>query len=180
MRCAISCSTVTLAALALGMLFTPSARSVDFDAQDVDESRFILVAASRSWDDHQFLILEQISDEQACWAESGEAPTTVNPLLLNFDFTGICGRSIDSNGYSLRVEDRDLALDYSLRVIRRGNDLRLVASSNTDFSGAPIEIGRSYGISPQGYSKIVLDPGWRLARRTFEGTLLGHIYITSD
>lgn len=179
MKRAIAGSLVALAA-ALGIALSPSARSVEFDAQEVDESRFILVAASRNLNDHQFLILEQISDEQACWAESGEAPTTVEPLLLNFDFTGICGRSIDSNGYSLRVDNRDLALDYSLGVRRRGNDLILVAISNSDYNAAPIEIGRSYGISPQGYSKIQLNSGWRLARRSYEDTILGHIYITSD
>ena len=30
-------------------------------------------------------------------------PTTVKPLLATFDFTGICGRYMDSNGYSVRI-----------------------------------------------------------------------------
>ncbi|MEO1131554.1 MAG: DUF3747 domain-containing protein [Cyanobacteria bacterium J06639_1] len=166
-------------ALAGAIAPTP-ARSVEFEAQAVDPSRFILVAASRNLNDHQFIILEQISDQQACWMESGEAPTAVDPLLLNFDFTGICGRSIDSNGYSIRVDGRDLALDYSLRVVRQGNQLILVAGSNNDFGADLIPLGRSYGISPSGYTKILLDPGWRLARRTYQDTLLGHIYITTD
>lgn len=169
------------AVIALAGAIAPiPARSVEFDAQAVDESRFILVAASRNFNDHHFIILEQISNRQACWMESGEAPTAVDPLLLNFDFTGICGRSIDSNGYSIRVDGRDLALDYSLRVVRRGNQLILVAGSNADFGADLIPLGRSYGISPSGYTKILLDPGWRLARRAYQDTLLGHIYITTD
>jgi hypothetical protein len=98
---------------------------------------------------------------------------------LNFDFTGICGRSTDSNGYSIRMNGEDLGLDYLLRVVERDGDLVLVGSNRRNLAAPTIEIGRTQGIS-NGFQKIVLNQGWRLTRRTYQGKALGHIYITSD
>jgi hypothetical protein len=50
--------------------------------------------------------LEQIPGKQKCWSESGSNPVMIDPLLLNFDFTGICRRATDSNGYSIRLDGR--------------------------------------------------------------------------
>lgn len=150
-----------------------------FDQQEVNQNRFIAVAAPIGQTRHQLLILEQISDRRACWQENSSSPTTVEPLLLNFDFTGICGRSTDSNGYSVRAGGQDLGLQFTLRVVRRDNDLVLVAVADRDRSLPQLEIGRANGVT-NGFVKINLNPGWRLARRTFQGQPLGHIYLTHD
>jgi len=150
-----------------------------FDNAEVNPDNFIAVAAPYGNNQHQLLIIEQISKKQLCWSESGSNPVNVEPLLLKFDFTGICGRSTDSNGYSIRMNGEDLGLEYLLRVVKRDGDLVLVGSNRRNLSAPPIEIGRTNGVS-DGFGKIVLNPGWRLTRRTYQGKPLGHIYITSD
>jgi len=118
-----------------------------FSKREVDTDKFITVAAPRGLSgSYQLLILEQISSSRPCWSATGSAPVEVDPLLLNFDFTGICGRSLDSNGYSIRMADEDLGLKYSLRVVNRDGDLVLVGVPNRGNTGT-LEIGRTYGIS---------------------------------
>ena len=150
-----------------------------FDTQEVTASNFIAVAAPYGNNQHQLLIIEQISNKRPCWSESGSNPVTVDPLLLKFDFTGICGRSTDSNGYSIRMAGQDMGLDYLLRVVERDGDLVLVGSHRVNRAIPDIEIGRAKGMT-EGFEKIVLNPGWRFTRRTYQGKALGHIYITSD
>ncbi|MGA1602775.1 MAG: DUF3747 domain-containing protein [Prochlorothrix sp.] len=152
-----------------------------FGQQEIaQQNRLVAVAAPvDGGSSHKLVIFEQVSDARACWSESGSNPTIVNPLLLTFDFTGICSRSIDSNGYSIRMAGEDLGLTYSLSIVRDGNDLVLVGKNPIRRSDPVIEIGRAYGLTSD-YAKIVLHPGWRFTRRTYEGTSLGHIYVTND
>jgi N-acetylmuramoyl-L-alanine amidase len=153
--------------------------AVAFDSREVDPSRFIAIAAPAGRSLHQLLILEQVNDSRACWQESGAAPAVVEPLLLEFDFTDICNRSTDSNGYSVRVGGDDLGWRYSLRVVKSDNDMVLVAVSNRDPSVPPIEIGRTNGLT-DGFARITLTPGWRMTQRVYEGEAVGHIYLTND
>jgi hypothetical protein len=150
-----------------------------FDNAEVKSDNFVLVAAPYGTNQHQLLIIEQISTKRACWNESGSNPAMVEPLLLNFDFTGTCGRSTDSNGYSIRMKGEDLGLDYILRIEERNGDLVLLGSNRRDLTAPAIEIGRTGG-NGNGFKKIVLNPGWRLTRRTYQGKPLGHLYLTTD
>jgi N-acetylmuramoyl-L-alanine amidase len=157
-----------------------TASATVFNQQEMDQRRVVAVAAPYAGGSaHQLLILEQISDARPCWNERGSNPTVVEPLLIDFDFTGICNRGTDSNGYSVRVGGEDLGWRYGLRLVRRDGDLVLVAVSNTDRSAPEIEVGRTRGL-PQGFSKIVLNPGWRLAKRAFNGEAQGHFYLTNE
>jgi len=177
-RLALIAATATSAAVNT-LAPVPPAAAAQFGQQEVDQNKFIAIAAPAGATSHQLLILEQISSSRACWSESGSAPTVVDPLLLKFDFTGICGRSTDSNGYSIRVADQDLGVQYSLRLVKQANDLKLMAVSNRDRSTPPIEIGRTQPIA-NGFTKIELNPGWRLTKRTYNGRTLGHIYLTNN
>ncbi|MBD1892763.1 DUF3747 domain-containing protein [Coleofasciculus sp. FACHB-SPT9] len=173
----------SIAALATVVLSTlsavnPSPAAV-FTQKEVEQGKFIAVAAPYGTNSHQLLILEQISDKRACWSESGDRPTAVDPLLLNFDFTGICGRSTDSNGYSMRMAGTDLGLKYSFNLVKRDGELVLVGTNFSDRTVPTIEIGRTNGLS-DGFMKINLDPAWRFAKRTYNGKTLGHVYLASD
>lgn len=150
-----------------------------FDTAEVNANNFIAVAVPYGNNQHQLLLIEQLSKQKACWNENGSNPVSVEPLLLNFDFSGICGRTTDSNGYSIRMNGEDLGLDYLLRIIERNGELVLVGSHRINRQAPDIEIGTTKGKS-NGFTKIFLNPGWRLTRRTYQGKALGHIYLTSD
>ena len=159
-------------------MILPNATAVEFDHTEVEQERFIAMAVPRAFG-YSLIILEQISDSQACWSERGSSPTVIDPLLVNFDFTGICGRATDSNGYSVRIGEQDLSLSHSLTVRSVEDEMFLVATSGANPEAPPIIIGRSYGMS-NGFTKIILEPGWRFTKRSYQGKTLGHIYFTSD
>ena len=72
-----------------------------FQAVPVDEAKFILVSAPIGQGERsQLNIYEQRTSKRLCFSVSGSAPAMVDPLLSTFDFTGICSRYIDGNGYS--------------------------------------------------------------------------------
>ena len=174
---------VRLAALATAAASTfslvPSAVASTFGQQEVDQNKFVAISVPRVGGSPQLVVLEQISDSQKCWKESGASPVTVEALLLNFDFTGICGRSTDTNGYSIRMAGQDLGLLYKLKIIKNNTEFMLVGVSNTDPNAPAIEIGKTHGIG-SGLTKIDLKPGWRFSKRTYDGKAVGHIYLTSD
>ncbi|MGB7443388.1 MAG: DUF3747 domain-containing protein [Coleofasciculaceae cyanobacterium] len=155
------------------------AMAATFGEQEVEQGQFIAVAAPFGRDSHQLLIIEQKSSARPCWSESGSNPVIVEPLLLNFDFSGICGRSTDSNGYSIRVDGEDLGLKYIMRVVERDGELVLIGSNPLDRNAPEIVIGKTFGLT-DGFAKIFLQPGWEFARRTYEGRTLGHIYLSGD
>lgn len=158
----------------------PAAAAALFNAVEVDQTKFVLVAApigdgSRA----QLNIYEQRSAARPCYAVDGAAPAVVNPLLVTFDFTGICNRFIDTNGYSLRVGGTDLATVYRLSVLRSGNDTILLASPSKAGAGPEMVVARTGGMA-SGFLQLVPEPGWRLMRRHFGNRALGHVYIYRD
>ncbi|MFB8790910.1 MAG: DUF3747 domain-containing protein [Potamolinea sp.] len=159
-------------------IFTPTTAGL-FNNVEVNGNNFVTIAAPYGDNLRQLLIVEQLSNKQACWSESGNKPINVAPLLMNFDFTGICGRITDSNGYSIRMKGEDFGLDYLVRLVERNGEMVLVGTHRLDPQAPEIEIGRTGGVG-QGFEKIILNPGWRLTRRTYQGKALGHIYLTND
>lgn len=166
----------TLAISSFGATFTPQpAQAALFGERAVAQDDFVAVAAPvGNTGRHQLLVLEQQSDRRDCWAENG---STVEPLLLNFDFTGICGRYTDSNGYSIRTGGQDLGVQYNLRTVRQGSDLVL--------QGVPflpnrptIELGRAPYSND--FVRIDLNDGWDFAKRTYQGRSLGHVYLSNQ
>jgi len=157
------------------------ARASIFGQQEVVQANFAAIATPFGTNQYNLLIVEQIPGQRQCWSESGSNPVAINPLLLSFDFTGSCRRSVDSNGYSVRINGQDYGLDYLLRVAQRGNDLQLLATPRigTGNTLPELVIGRTYGVTG-GYVKILLEPGWRFTKRTYQGQTLGHVYLTYE
>ncbi len=127
----------------------------------------------------QLNIYEQITDRRPCFAVSGASPARVDPLLGTFDFTGICTRYIDANGYSLRVGENDLATVYRISVVRSGNDNILLATPHRGKTGPEMILARTNGHAA-GFLQFTPEPGWRLKRRHFGTRALGHVYIYRD
>jgi hypothetical protein len=151
-----------------------------FGASDLDQGRFVIVSApigdgSRS----QLNIYEQRSEARPCFSVEGANPGQVNPLLATFDFTGICNRYIDANGYSLRIGGSDLATVYRLSVIRQDGDTQLLAIPTKSGVGPEMVVARAGGQAP-GFLLLVPEPGWKLMRRNFGGRALGHVYVYRD
>jgi hypothetical protein len=169
-----------LAGALLGGLSPGGARAQAlFQAGDLDQSRFVLVAAPIGKGERaQLNIYEQVRPTRPCFAIGEGRPAAVNPLLATFDFTGICGRYIDANGYSLRIGGTDLATSYRLMVSRSGNDTLLLAIP-TRGSGPEMVVARTGGIAT-GFLKFEFEPGWSLKRRQFGGRSLGHVYVYRD
>ena len=157
--------------------FSP-AKAATFDEQEVEQTQFIAVARPYGDNKYDLLIIEQIPDQQQCWSESGSNPVIVEPLLLNFDFTGHCKRSTDSTGYSIRIGGQDYGLDYILRVVERNGELVLIGTHRKDRKQPEIVVGRTRGFS-NGFLKIFLEPGWQFTKRTYEDKILGHVYFSS-
>lgn len=156
----------------------PAPGVIKFSHEEVDQSRYVALAMPLASGRYKLLVLHQISNARPCWSENGSNPVMIDPLLVNFDFTGICGRSTDSNGYSIRVAGEDLVMRYSLTIETRNGELMLIGRGR-DSSAPEMVIGRTYG-QATGFQKFILEPGWRLTRRSFNGKTLGHVYFTND
>ncbi len=177
-RCALGWIGVLAAALASP---SPSTAQALFGAGEVDPSRFLLVAApiGSSGERFQLNIYEQLKATRPCFAVGEGKPAAVNPLLSTFDFSGICSRFIDANGYSLRIGGSDLATSYRLSVVREGQDILLVARPTKSTTYGEMVVARTGGLG-SGFMKLELEPGWRLMRRQFGGRSLGHVYVYAE
>jgi hypothetical protein len=158
-----------------------------FSDMAVPNDRIIAIAAPYNEGLHQLLVVQQLGREQPCWQELpaisngtiANGTVAVEPLLGNFDFTGICGRSTDSNGYSIRLGNQDLGWRYSLQVEKQDDDLHLVGVATNNRKAPKLRIGQVGGWR-EGFVKIHLNPGWRMTQRTYLGEPLGHFYFTHD
>ncbi|MDY6782640.1 MAG: DUF3747 domain-containing protein [Cyanobacteriota bacterium] len=173
------------AALTVATLFNASlvqsASASLFNNTEVQQDRFVAIASPFGVERRRYslLLVEQVANTRPCWRESGSSPIRVDPLLLDFDFTGVCKRGTDGNGYSIRIDDEDFGGRYLLSIVRDGDDLLLVGSSIREPNTPPVIIGRTNGIA-DGHLKINLNPGWRFSKRTYQGQVLDHVYFTGS
>ena len=171
---------VFASALATGLPHSANAQGSVFTAADVDESQFVMVSAPiGKGESSQLNIYEQRTSARPCFAVSGASPAVVDPLLASFDFTGICNRYIDGNGYSLRIGGDDLGTRYRLSVVKTGSDIELLAVPTRDPSRPTMAVARSGGPG-NGFIKLNLEPGWKLMRRQYGKRTLGHLYVYRD
>ena len=171
---------VFASALATGLPQVANAQGSVFTAADVDESQFVMVSAPiGKGESSQLNIYEQRTSARPCFAVSGASPAVVDPLLASFDFTGICNRYIDGNGYSLRIGGDDLGTRYRLSVVKTGSKVELLAVPTRDPSRPTMVVARSGGPG-NGFIKLNLEPGWKLMRRQYGKRTLGHLYVYRD
>ncbi|MGB3296486.1 MAG: DUF3747 domain-containing protein [Phormidesmis sp.] len=177
-------TALTATAIVGSAIASTSALAQNYGQQSIPADRAVAIAEPvANGRFYRLLVLEQLSDQRACFAEQAGSPTVVEPLLLNFDFSGICGRRSDSNGYSVRIGNEDLSGRYRLQVTRRGSSLVLVALPGVlpgqDGDLPVLEIGRSNGVAND-FVKLTLEPGWQISRRTLNGSAQGHVYLSND
>ena len=168
-------ATVTLSSL---LPFNTPVKASGFQETAVEQTQVIAIARPYGEGKYDLLVIEQIPGKRECWAEKGANPVLVEPLLLNYDFTGICRRSTDSNGYSIRLDGNDLGLNYLLRVVPRDGELVLVGTPRGG-NYSEIVLGSTKGLA-SGFMKIILNPGWQFTKRSYEGKILGHFYFSAS
>ena len=162
----------------LAALPATGARGEDlFAAQPLQESNFAVLGRPVGREDWSLLVLEQLAAEPRCWTARPDG--LVDPSLNRFDFTGICNRFIDSNGYSLRIGGQDLASSYRLKLVQVGGELRLQASSVSAPTDLLVGRGRVPLRDRDGFVPLTLEPGWTLQRRTYQGRALSHVYLSN-
>jgi hypothetical protein len=149
-----------------------------FESAPVNAPSFAVLARPVGNSDWSLVVLEQLRARPFCWTPRPDG--LVDPTLNRFDYTGVCGRFIDSNGYSLRLADADLGPNHRLRVQQRGGELQLLAT--TPVQGGEVLVGR--GPLPRRdrdlFVALQLEPGWELRRRTFGERSLNHIYFSNS
>ncbi|MEB3263358.1 MAG: DUF3747 domain-containing protein [Synechococcus sp.] len=174
-------AALLLAGGGAALLASPAVHATSlFQVGEVQQDRFVLVSApigdgSRA----QLNIYEQVKATRPCFAVGAGKPAPVDPLLAQFDFTGICSRFIDANGYSVRVGDSDLGTVYRLSVIKANDDTLLMAIPTKAGAGPDMVVARTQGVG-SGFLKFELEPGWKLMRRHFGNRALGHVYLYRD
>lgn len=148
-----------------------------FNSAPVEANNFAVLARPVAADDWTLVVLEQLQPRPFCWTPRPDG--LVDPTLNRFDYTGICGRFIDSNGYSLRIGEVDLGHAYRLRLERRGNTLQLLAA--TASRGAELVVGRGTVVRRDRdlFVPLQLEQGWELRRRTFGDRSLNHVYFSN-
>ncbi|MFZ9952773.1 MAG: DUF3747 domain-containing protein [Vulcanococcus sp.] len=148
-----------------------------FSSRPLDGSRFAVLARPVGNNDWTLLVLEQIQAAPRCWEARSDG--LIDPALNRFDFTGICSRYLDSNGYSLRVGEEDLASRYRLRLEQRGTSLALLAMTPNDAATLLVGQGSVPLRDRDGFVQIQLEPGWQLERRVYGDRTLSHVYFAS-
>ena len=174
--------TVAAAGLALAATSAPTALAQGslFTAVPVELSKFVLVSAPIGQGERsQLNIYEQRTAKRPCFAVGAGVPAVVDPLLSKFDFTGVCNRYIDGNGYSLRIGGDDLGTRYRLSVVNTGRDIELLATPTRNPSQPTLLVARAGGAA-SGFILLKLEQGWTLKRRAYGKKSLGHLYVYRD
>jgi hypothetical protein len=177
-RTYLALAGLALAGSGTATALPPLARAAGlFQSSPVEPAHFAVLARAVGQSDWNLLVLEQIAAAPRCWTPLRDG--LVEPSLNRFDYTGICGRYLDSNGYSLRIGEQDLASSYRLRLQQQGNELLLQALSPNE--PTVLVLGRA--VVPrrdrENFVALQLDPGWELQRRTFGAQTLNHLYFAN-
>ena len=146
-----------------------------FDNAAIPQERFAVLAKPLGRDQWKLLVLEQIKTQPRCWGARQNG--LVEPSLNRFDFSGICKRYLDSNGYSLRSGGQDLGTRFRFRLKQSGASLRLEALDPQQ--RAPLLVGQARipRRDPNGFVPLQLEPGWALERRVYQRRQLNHLYF---
>ena len=148
-----------------------------FDSRPLEEERFAILAQPVGQDRWKLLVLEQIKTRPLCWEERRDG--LMNPSLNSFDFTGVCSRYLDSNGYSLRTSGTDVDRRFRLRL-NQSRDGLILQATNPD-RGSAFTVARANNVrrDKNAFVKLTLEPGWSLERRVYQGRTLSHVYFAN-
>ena len=149
-----------------------------FDSKPLKQDQFAILARAVGRDGWKLLVLEQIKARPLCWKD--QADGLVEPSLNSFDFTGICSRYLDSNGYSLRTAGEDTKKSVRLRLRQGRNGLELHALDPNRNTAVVVATAKQARRNKNAFVKLKLEPGWQLERRAYQGRTLSHVYFANS
>ena len=149
-----------------------------FESKPLKQDQFAILARAVGRDGWKLLVLEQIKARPLCWKD--QADGLVEPSLNGFDFTGICSRYLDSNGYSLRTAGEDTQKSVRLRLRQGRNGLELQALDPNRSTAVVVAKARQARRNKDAFVKLKLEPGWQLERRAYQGRTLSHVYFANN
>ena len=152
------------------------ARSI-FESKSLKQDQFAILARAVGRDSWKLLVLEQIKARPLCWKDQSDG--LVEPSLNSFDFTGICSRYLDSNGYSLRTAGEDTPKSVRLRLRQGRQGLELQAMDPNRSTTVVVAKARTARRNKDAFVKLKLEPGWQLERRAYKGRTLSHVYFAN-
>lgn len=171
-----------MAATALGLIGlgagVPGLTRALFDSRPLKQERFAILAQAVGNSRWKLLVLEQIKARPLCWEEREDG--LIKPSLNEFNFSGICSRYLDSNGYSLRTGGADSDKRYRLKLEQSGNRLVLVALEPDRGESTIVARANQMQRDKNAFVKLTLLPGWSLERRAYKGRTLSHVYFANS
>ena len=174
-RTYLRAASLTAVGLLTAGLPQESAARALFDSAAVAEKRFAVLAQPIGRAQWKLLVLEQIKAQPRCWRARQDG--LVEPSLNRFNFSGICKRYLDSNGYSLRSGGQDLGTRFRFRLKRSGTSLKLEALDPQQRASLLVGQARISKRDSNGFVALRLEPGWALERRVYQGRPLNHLYF---
>ena len=170
--------TGTALVLGAGSAALPGGTRSLFDSKPLNQEQFAILARAVGRDSWKLLVLEQIKSRPLCWKD--QADGLVEPSLNSFDFTGICSRYLDSNGYSLRTAGEDTQKSVRLRLRQGQRGLELQALDPNRSTAVVVARARQARRNKDAFVKLKLEPGWQLERRAYQGRTLSHVYFANS
>jgi hypothetical protein len=172
-------SGAVLAASAMANHPQAEAQSL-FGAEPVSAGSTLAIAQRLGNDRWTLALVERLLPGRHCWREQSDG--SVKLRTDDFLRPGLCSRVHSSSSYSLRAAGEDLPTTWRVRIEAVGNRLELQAFNPSQ--PTPIVIGVSQKPSamaagPDIVPSFRLNPGWGFEKRSYEGRLLSHLYLSS-
>lgn len=177
-----------LAAAGFGLLAVAAAPSLPalvqaralFNSQPIPPNQVLALAQPLAGNRWGLVLLEQRQASVPCW--QNQADGTVLSMADGVRNETYCGRYASSGAYSLRVGGNDLSRPWQLKLEASNGQLELQATSPQTTSPivvaqAPIPTGAT---APNTLVPMELQTGWGLERRSYDGRLLSHIYVSNS
>ena len=162
---------------------------IEFQAARLPESDFAIVASNledasyvpRGYSRQRILnVIRQLSPARSCWKARDDDSVQID--LKDWNWTGVCARFVNANGYSVRMRGVDFQQDSDLVLEQEGPYVVLYTKNRfTDqVEPIPVAVARTRPESQESSYLMKLLPGWRLEQREFNGRKLGHVYFSHD
>lgn len=165
-------------ATAAGLIPLAQARAL-FESQPIPANQVIVLAQPLAGNRWTLVLLEQRQAEIPCWQSQRDG--TVLSMADGVRNETYCGRYSSSGAYSLRVAGNDLNRPWQLKLERSNDQLQLQATNPQTRN--PIVVGQApipaTMPGPNTLVPLALEEGWELERRSYDGRLLSHIYLSN-